>query len=115
MLSEQTSLHIVGAAGSFAEAEPLLAQGANVGLWDVGLHPEEERRTEALEGALPWVALVPDESAAAHALAAGARGVLLREAEAASLLAALEAVAQGLLVLEPMLASARLASRAGVS
>jgi DNA-binding NarL/FixJ family response regulator len=51
------------------------------------------------------VALVPGEAAAADALAAGARGLAFRDADAGRLAAALVAAARGLLALEGALAS----------
>ena len=50
------------------------------------------------------LALVADADAARVALAAGARGVLPRDAEGPTLLATLAALAQGLVVLDPALA-----------
>ncbi|HZU97228.1 MAG TPA: helix-turn-helix transcriptional regulator, partial [Planctomycetota bacterium] len=61
---------------------------------------------EEQEGDLPpgnVLALVADETGAARALAAGARGALLRDAGARRLAAALGACAQGLVVLDDTL------------
>lgn len=55
---------------------------------------------------LPIVALLPDEEHAAEAWHAGARGLLLRDTTAEQLLAALQAVNQGLVSLDPVLMSA---------
>lgn len=52
-----------------------------------------------------WVALVEDEIAAASARSSGASGALHREAEGAQLAAALAAVVQGLVVLDPLFVS----------
>jgi two-component system nitrate/nitrite response regulator NarL len=52
------------------------------------------------------VALLPDATQAADAWAAGARGLLLRSADAPHLLTAIKAVGQGLAVLDPALAGA---------
>jgi DNA-binding NarL/FixJ family response regulator len=49
------------------------------------------------------LALAPDERGAARALAAGARGVLLRDAPGRKLAAALVAIARGLVVLDESL------------
>jgi two-component system nitrate/nitrite response regulator NarL len=57
---------------------------------------------------VPVVALLPDESNAANAWAAGARGLLLRDAPAENLAAAVVAAAQGLAVIEPAFAAALL-------
>ena len=54
---------------------------------------------------VPVVALLPDETDAAEAWAAGARGLLFRTAPAENLAAALAAVAQGLAVIDPAFAA----------
>jgi DNA-binding NarL/FixJ family response regulator len=95
-----------GAGASVDAASPrdaLDVEGAEVVLWDLG--PEGDGRPEGLaEAGLPALALVPDDEAAARAWAAGARGLLLRDAVAPPLLAGLVAVAAGLVVLDPELA-----------
>ena len=58
------------------------------------------------------LALVPDEAAGELALAAGARGLLFRDAAPSPLLAALQAVARGLAVFEPALSPVRPTPRA---
>jgi len=77
-------------------------------LWDLGPDSARARdRLAELERAeLPTVALVPSETHAADALAAGARGVLLRSVSSTALAAALRAAAAGLVVLDPPLAQA---------
>lgn len=100
------------AASAVAEQDP------DVVLWDLGSRPEnplELPGTPAEEGA-PLLALAPDDGPAAEALAAGARGVLYRDAPAGRLVAALEAVARGLVVLDADLAALLLpATAAGAS
>jgi DNA-binding NarL/FixJ family response regulator len=64
-----------------------------------------ERLAELGDADPPIVALVPDENLAAHAQIAGARGILSRGTSAEQLVAALLAVGQGLMVVEPSLAS----------
>ena len=65
-------------------------------VWDLGWDPAPA--LERLGGLRDWplVALLPSNAHAAKAWAAGARGLLLREADAASLMAALSSVARGL-------------------
>jgi DNA-binding NarL/FixJ family response regulator len=76
-------------------------------LWDLGWDPEAglEETLQGLEalaaGGAAVVALLPDEEHAAEVQAAGALGLLPREAAAASLVTALQAAAQGLMVLDP--------------
>jgi DNA-binding NarL/FixJ family response regulator len=57
---------------------------------------------------LPVLGSVADEAAAAEALGAGARGVLLRDAPPARLAAALRSIASGLIVIDEPLAGALL-------
>ncbi len=76
-------------------------------LWDVG----PESRSRALRLPLPdvpTVALISDPEQAAQVLAAGASGVLLRDASPSRLVEALRATLQGLVVLDEAVASAAL-------
>jgi two-component system, NarL family, nitrate/nitrite response regulator NarL len=75
---------------------------ADLILWDGGAEPDEvpTRLVEIGALAAPTVALLPDGRWARAALAAGARGALLRSADGASLLAALVAARLGLTVLD---------------
>ncbi len=77
-------------------------------VWDLGWSPEAalEHLADLKDYALPVAALLADESLAAEALAAGARGLLLRHTDSAILAAALDAVARGLTVVDPALAGA---------
>jgi DNA-binding NarL/FixJ family response regulator len=61
---------------------------------------------ELRETGLPVVALLPDEAHASEAWTAGARGLLLRQTDAEKLEAALLAVSQGLVTLDPSLTAA---------
>ncbi|MBN1204023.1 MAG: response regulator transcription factor [Myxococcaceae bacterium] len=113
-LSEQGGDGItLTAAGTLAELEAARAEPPDVVLWDVGLRlTEANGRLEIPELGAPVLALVPDEAAGELALAAGARGLLFRDAAAGPLLAALQAVARGLAVFEPALSPVRPAPRA---
>ncbi len=103
----------VTAAGTLAELEAARAEPPDVVLWDVGLRlTEAEGRLEIPELGAPVLALVPDEAAGELALAAGARGLLFRDAAPSPLLAALQAVARGLAVFEPALSPVRPTPRA---
>ncbi len=77
-------------------------------LWDLGWSPEStvEHLAEFTEYGLAVAALLPDEGLAVEAVAAGARGVLRRNAEPATLAAALDAVAHGLTVVDATLSRA---------
>lgn len=76
-------------------------------LWDLGWDPDPDSPLwdagDPVEFPLPLVALLAEDSLAADVWATGAHGLLLRDADAETLLAALQAVAQGLAVLDPAL------------
>jgi len=77
-------------------------------VWDLGWDPTQaiDLLTELRDTSLPpIVALVPNENYLAEVWSAGARGVLLRDTTAASLLAAVRAVSEGLVVLARELSS----------
>jgi DNA-binding NarL/FixJ family response regulator len=86
-------------------------------LWDLGWDPEPgleaslERLDSLADAGLRVVALLPDGTHAAEVWAAGAGGLLFRDAAAESLLAALRAAANGLVTLDPALAPAGLFQR----
>jgi len=67
-----------------------------------------ESLAELRETGLPIVALLPDEAHASEAWTAGARGLLLRQTDAEKLEAALLAVSQGLVTLDPSLTAVAL-------
>jgi two-component system nitrate/nitrite response regulator NarL len=100
--------------GQMAEDADLLAEldvyRPDVVVWDLGWHPTPvvERLADLTDVGLPVVVLLADEADAADAQAAGARGLLLRHTDADGLLAALTAVGQGLIALDPSLAAALL-------
>src|SRR3989337_2394230 len=72
----------------------------------------EQYRPDLKDYALPVAALLADESLAAEALAAGARGLLLRNIDPAILATALDGVSRGLAVVDPTLAGAVFPARA---
>lgn len=74
-------------------------------LWDLGW-AADDLPPEFGEGDTPLLALLPDDELAAAAWGAGAQGLLLREEEGERLVRALQAVAQGLRVLDPDLSEA---------
>ena len=110
LLSEQSSCTVVGQSSS---QEDLAAQAAvyrpEVVLWDLGwerpldLEAGLEQVGELVEDGLPVVALLPDEAQAQEVQASGVRGLLLRDASAETLQAALQAIGHGLVVLDPSL------------
>ncbi len=80
----------------------------DVVVWDLGWNPQPalERLAEWGDIDPPVMVLLPDETHAAAARFAGARGLLSREADGRDMLVALQAVAGGFLVLDPILADA---------
>jgi DNA-binding NarL/FixJ family response regulator len=101
-------------AGQIASQSDLAAEAGlgqpDVVLWDFGWNPTLglERLGELAEGLPPVLALLPadtrGEGMAGQAWRAGARGLLLRDADFQRLLAALQALGRGLVVLDPSLA-----------
>ena len=106
LLAEQPECVIAGQISSGAELLAMLeTYQPDVIVWDLGWHPTVgmERLADLDEIDIPVVALLPDETYAAGARTSGARGLLLRNSDASTLVAALIAVAQGLIVLDPKL------------
>ena len=95
-------------------------------VWDLGWDPVRgidegpaaglEQLSALSDGVIPIVALVSDQRQAVGAWLAGSRGLLLRASPGANLRAAVRAVSQGLMVLDPELSPALLptAERSGV-
>ncbi|MBI3954173.1 MAG: response regulator transcription factor [Chloroflexi bacterium] len=115
LLAVQPGCTAVGQVGHGDDlAAALAAYQPEVLVWDLGWDsaPAVERLAELGGDGPPVVALLPAEAHVADAWAAGARGLLLRDADGASLLAAVVAVSQGLAVLDPALADPVLPDRA---
>lgn len=113
LLADQPGCAVVGqVAGEADLPDALDVHRPDVTLWDLGWDPTSslERLADLADAGPPIVALLPDEAHATGARTAGARGLLLRDTGADPLVAALMAVAQGLVVLEPSLAAAMLAA-----
>lgn len=83
------------------------ADEAEVTLWDAGVDGEKAlaRFSELRAITVPTVAVVSDQAHVAPALAAGARGVLLRDQVGPGIHAALAAVRTGLTVMDASLAA----------
>ena len=87
-------------------------------VWDLGWDPVRglvespaaglEQLSALADGAIPIVALVSDQRQAVGAWLAGSRGLLLRTSPGATLRAAVRAVSQGLMALDPELSLALL-------
>jgi DNA-binding NarL/FixJ family response regulator len=95
---------LLAQVGSIDVVEP---GSAEVALWDAGIDASKAlaRLAEVRTMAMPVVAVVGDASHVAPALAAGARGVVLRDQVGPGIHAALAAVRSGLTVLDSALAS----------
>jgi DNA-binding NarL/FixJ family response regulator len=91
---------------------PAEAGEPEVAVWDAGAGSSGlEHLDETASRALRVLAVLADEGQAAEALGAGARGVVLRDAGAARLAAAVRAVAEGLMVLDDAAAESVLRPR----
>lgn len=85
----------------------VVEDGAEVALWDAGNDPGKTltRLSELKALDIPVVAVVGDPAHVAPAIAAGARGVVLRDQVGPGIHAALTAVRSGLTVMDTALAS----------
>jgi len=101
-LREEPAVEVASAAAPGDPRGLLLAHDADALLWDAG--PGGEVDLPEIE--VPVVVVVAEEGAGGAALSAGARGVLLRDADGPRLAAALAAVVQGLVVLDERLSDA---------
>ena len=108
LLADQPGWSVVGRIATDADLPAgLEVYAADVGVWDLGWDPAPAlERLAAMRGELPIVALLPDEAHVAEAWAAGAQGLLLRDADAERLAAAVTAVAHGLTAFDPALVAA---------
>jgi DNA-binding NarL/FixJ family response regulator len=91
----------------------VVEDGAEVALWDAGNDPSKtlSRLSELKSLDMPVVAVVGDPAHVAPALAAGARGVVLRDQVGPGIHAALTAVRSGLTVMDTALASSLVPSQ----
>ena len=118
LLADQPNLTVVGRIAIEADLPAQLdVYHPDILIFDLGWDPQLsssharpdphptslESLSELREFNLPVIALLPDDTYAGEAWSAGARGLLLRTADAAKLQAALLAVAQGLVALDPTL------------
>jgi two-component system nitrate/nitrite response regulator NarL len=108
LLAGQPGWSVVGRIAMDADLPVSLeAYSPDVGVWDLGWNPAPAIERLALaRGILPSVALLPNDSHVVEAWAAGAQGLLLRDADAERLAAAVTAVAHGLTAFDPALVAA---------
>ncbi|WP_119071762.1 response regulator transcription factor [Aggregatilinea lenta] len=115
LLGDVPGIAVVGQSAAGDDLGDLAAPYApNVIVWDLGWDAEAVlARMDGLdEAGVPVIALLSGEDAAAPAWNAGARSLLLRQAELDPLVAALRAAALGLVVLDLALAEAALVPHA---
>ena len=108
LLAAEPGIDVTGQTSSMVDTLP----GHDVVAWDCGVRTEggfDRVRERASE--MPLVAMVSSEESVGDALLAGAWGVVPRGAEPARLAAALRAVAEGLLVMDPAFRASLVASR----
>ncbi len=105
LLAGEPDLTVAGEADALGAAAAAERDEPDAAVWDLGADPLGwlERLGGFGEGGPPSVALLLDEEPAGAALAAGARGLLFRDAGAGRLAAALRALARGLLVFDDAL------------
>lgn len=117
-LAELLADHVGRAAVSQADGEADLADVVeavhpDVVVWEPQWNPDliPERLADLGNSHPAVVILVPDGAEPAAAVSRGAQGVLRRDTDGASLMAAVRAVSAGLLVLDPAVAGAQTLSR----
>ena len=74
-------------------------------IWDWGWENQPDRLADVRDSDMPVLALLNNAAQTADAWAAGARGLLLHDTDAESLVAALHGLGQGLAVIDPALAA----------
>jgi len=83
----------------------------DVVLWDLGWDADPGPLQDLSGGVLPVLVLLPDDALIADVWSAGAQGLLRRDSDPENVTAALRAVAQDLVVLDPVLAPTILPAR----
>ena len=107
LLADTPDCEVVGQMSSVAlTADPFsdLLTLPDVIIWDMGWEPSEVV-LDGTEELAPIVALLGDEDQATAVYQGGIQGMLLRDMDSDKLIAAAQAVAHGLLVVEPKLAN----------
>jgi len=101
LLAAHSDHSVTASAGDFIAT--LTTWQPDLILWDMGWNgaPQIERLADWEEQSVPVIALLSDAALAPDAWSAGARGLFSRAAHIALLLAAMPAVQQGLIVIDP--------------
>ena len=121
VFTNEASMTVVGQIdGESATPSAIEVFRPTVVVWDLGWYPVRgldespatglEQLSALSDGPIPIVALVSDAPQAIDAWLAGSRGLLLRASPAANLRAAVRAVSQGLMALDPELSPALMPS-----
>lgn len=106
LLADVPGLHVVGQVGSAATLdEDVALYRPDVVLWDLGWNPDDAFPALPADSdeAIPIVVLLPEEGALDVVGPGAAQGFLLRDASPEQISAALIAVTQGLIVVDPAL------------
>jgi two-component system nitrate/nitrite response regulator NarL len=103
VLGGRADVTLAGEASPGDAEEAAARTSAAAIVWDLGVAPEAGAAIRPPAERLPVVALAATDGAAADALRAGARAVLLRGSPADAIAAALVAAERGLAVLDPAL------------
>jgi two-component system nitrate/nitrite response regulator NarL len=115
LIDNQPGCDLVGQAPAEPDlADQVIVYRPDVLVWDLGWDPSsppDALDDERLRAMVAIVALLPDDTLVPDLLAAGVRGLLRRDTAGEELAAAVAATAQGLVVIDPILASAILSSR----
>jgi len=104
LLSSQSTCQVTGQVPVDSHLTALLSVYVpDVVVWDLGWTPATslDYLADLAASGKPIVVLLPDDAHAADVWSAGARGLLLRDADAERLIATLRAVSQELIVLDP--------------
>lgn len=99
VLAEQALLNLMGQVASDDLTDFLPVYEPDVVVWDLGWGTEDAP-AGLDEIPYPLIVLLPDDELAEDVFAAGVKGVLLRQVTAERLAVAVQAVAQGLVVLD---------------
>jgi len=118
LFADRSGVSVIGQINGSDFNATLDVYRPDVALWDVGWESSSESLTilrgelehsEESSLDLPVIVLIPDDAGLAHEVwAAGPRGMLARNVSSDRLIAALDAAAHGLIVLDPALAGALL-------
>lgn len=110
LLDDAAGIEIVGQSAGDAELPDALdVYRPDILIWDMGYEPMQQLERLADVGSAAVLALIADAATAVEAapalMGAGTRGVLLQNADADTLAAALVALGQGLVVIAPEIAA----------